>query len=141
MQQFFLIGVGVAEETNFFEKLDAHQVSFVDQQDGGAALLLRLEKHLVKSRETSRLAGSGAGDFVFIENGFEKFAWRESRVHEECRDEAAAAFGFLRENLQSGVKKSSFSGANGTSDDGETFALQNALEQDFERGAMRVSQM
>jgi hypothetical protein len=41
-------------------------VGFVDQQDRGAALLLRLEENLVKRREPPWLAGGGAGDFVFV---------------------------------------------------------------------------
>ena len=141
LQQFFLIGVGVAEEPNFFEQLDAHEVRFVDQQDRGAALLLRLEKHLVESGETARLARGGAVNFVFLENGLEQLGRSERGIDEKRGDEAAAAFGFFGENLQSGVKKSCFSGADGPGDYGETFALQNALKKNFERSAMWIGQM
>jgi hypothetical protein len=141
LKELFLIRVGIAEQSNFFEEFDAHQMSFVDEQDGGATLLLRLEKHLVKSGEAARLAGGGAADFVFFENGLEKFRWSESRVDEKRGDEAAAAFGFFGENLEGGVKESRFSGADGASDDGETLALENALEKNFERSTMRVGQM
>ncbi len=116
-------------------------MSFVDQKDRGATLLLRLEKHLVKRGETSRLARGGAINFVFLENGFEQFARRERRIDEEGGDEASAAFGFFGENLKSSVKKSCFAGANRASDYGETFALQNTLQKNFERSAVRIRQM
>jgi hypothetical protein len=71
LKKLFLVRVGIAEQSNLIEKIDAHQVSFVDQQDGGASLLLCLKKHLVESGETARLAGRRAVDFIFLENGFE----------------------------------------------------------------------
>ena len=141
LQQFFLIRVGVAEQANFFEQLDAHEVRFVDQKDRGAALLLRLEKHLVQRGETARLARGGAINFVFFENSFEQFARSERRIHEEGGDETSAAFGFFGENLKSGMEKSCFSGADRAGNYGETFALQNTLKQNFERSAMRIGQM
>jgi hypothetical protein len=141
LKQFFLIRVGVAEEANFFEQLDAHEVRFVDEQDRSAALLLRLEKHLVERGETARLARGGAVNFVFFEDGLEKLARRECRINQEGGYEAAAAFGFFGENLKSGVKKSGFSGADRAGDYGETFALQNTLQKNFERSAMWIRQM
>ena len=141
LQQFFLIRVGVAQEANFFKQLDAHQVSFVDQENCGATLLLRLEKHLVESGEATRLARGSAANFVFFEDGLEQLGRSESRIDEERGDEAAAAFGFFGENLQSGVKKSCLASADGPGDDGETFALQNALKKNFERSAVWVGQM
>ena len=141
LKQFFLIRVGVAEEANFFEQLDAHEVRFVDQKDCGATLLLRLEKHLVKRGQASRLAGGGAINFVFLENGFEQFARRERRIDKEGGDEAAAALGFFGEDLKSSVKKSCFACAHRAGDYGETFALQNTLQKNFERSAVRIRQM
>ena len=91
--------------------------------------------------ETTRLARCGAGNFVFFENSLKKFGRSERRVDEEGGDEAAAAFGFFGEDLQSGVEKSCLAGANRPRDDGETFALQNALQKNFQRGAMRIGQM
>jgi hypothetical protein len=141
LEQFFLIGVGVAEKANFFEQLDAHQVRFVDQEDRGATLLLRLEKHLMQGGETTRLARCGAVNFVFFEDGLEKLRRSERRIDKEGGDEASASLGFFCEDLKSGVKQSGFAGADWPSNNGETFALQNSLEKNFERGAMRVSQM
>jgi hypothetical protein len=141
LKKLFLIRVGIAEQSNLFEKIDAHQVSFVDQQDGGASLLLCLKKHLVESGETARLAGRRAVDFIFLENGFEKFGWSKCWVHQERRDETTAAFRFFRENLESGVEESGLASANGASDNGETLALQNTLQKNFKRSAMRVCQM
>src|SRR4029077_15825699 len=86
-------------------------------------------------------ARGGAINFVFFENGFEQFARRERRIDEEGGDEAAAALGFFGEDLKSSVKESCFSCADRAGDDGKTFALQNALQKNFERSAMRVSQM
>ncbi len=141
LEQFFLIRVGVTEETNFFEQLDAHQMSFVDEQDRGAALLLRLEKHLMESGEAARLARGVAGDFVFFENSLEQLGRSERGIDKERGNEAAAAFGFFGENLKSRVEKSGLAGANRSSHNGETLALQNTLQKNFERGAMWVSQM
>jgi hypothetical protein len=141
LEKLLLIRVGVAEEANFFEQLDAHEVSFVDEQDGGAALLLRLEKHLVERGEPARLARGCAANFVFFEDGLEKLGRSERGVDEEGGDETAAAFGFFGENLKSGVKKSGFSGADRAGDYGETFALQNTLQKNFERSAMWIRQM
>src|ERR1700722_9401073 len=141
LEQFFLIGVGVAEKANFFEQLNAHEVSFVNQEDRGAALLLRLEEHLVEGSEAARLARGGAGNFVFFEDGFKKLARGERGIDEEGGDEAAATFGFFGEDLQRGVQQSGLAGADGSSNYSETFALQNTLQKDFERGAMRIGQM
>src|SRR5580693_6866098 len=68
LEQFLLIRVRVAEQSNFLKQLDAHEVSFVDQQDRGAALLLCLEKHLMERGEAARLAGGGTANFVFFED-------------------------------------------------------------------------
>jgi hypothetical protein len=141
LKEFFLIRVGVSEKANFFKQLDAHQVRFVDQEDRGATLLLRLEKHLVESREAARLARGGAGNFVFFENSLEKFGRSERGIDEERGNEAAAAFGFFCEDLKGSVKQSGFAGADRPSNNGETFALQNALKKNFESGAVWVSQM
>jgi hypothetical protein len=116
-------------------------VSFVDEQNRGAALLLRLEKHLVERGETARLARGGAANFVFLEDGLEKFGRSERGIDEERGDEAAAAFGFFSEDLKSGVEQSCLTGANRPGDNGETFALQNALKKNFERSAVWVGQM
>jgi hypothetical protein len=141
LKQLFLIRVGVAEEANFFEQLHAHEVSFIDEQNRGATLLLRLEKHLVERSEATWLARGGAANFVFFEDGFEQLGRCERGIDEEGGDEAAAAFGFFGQNLQSGVEKSCLARADGPSDNGETLALQNTLQKNFERGAMRISQM
>jgi hypothetical protein len=141
LQQFFLIRVSVAEEANLFKQLDAHQVSLVDEQDRRAALLLRLEKHLMERGEPARLAGGRAANFVFFEDGLEKLGRSERRIDEEGGDETAAAFGFLGEDLQGGVKQSCLAGANWSGDNSETFALQNALKKNFERSAVWVGQM
>ena len=71
LQEFFLVGVGVPQQANFLKQLHGHQVGFVDQQDRGAALLLRLEEHLVQRCEPPRLAGGGAGDLVLVEDRFQ----------------------------------------------------------------------
>ena len=141
LKQFFLIGVGVAEEANFFEQLDAHQMGFVNQEDRGATLLLRLEKHLVKRSKTARLARSGAADFVFFEDGLKQLGRSERGIDKERGNEATTAFGFFGENLESGVKKCCLARTDGPGDDGETFALQNALKKNLERSAVWVGQM
>ncbi len=138
LQELFLISVGVAEESNFFEQFHAHEVSFVDQQDRGASLLLRLEEHLVERSEAPWLAGGGAGDFVFVKDRFEKFGGRERWIHKKCGNEAPAAFGFFRKDLQRGVQQRGLAGSDRSSHDGETLALENALEKNFERGAVRI---
>ena len=91
--------------------------------------------------ETARLARGGAANFVFLEDSLEQLGRSERRIDEERGDEAAAAFGFFGEDLQSGVKKSCLARADGPGDDGETFALQHALKKNFERSAVWVGQM
>ena len=100
--------------------------------------MLSLKQHLVESRQTAWLAGSGTGDFVFIEDGFQQFSWRERRVDDESGNETTAAFGFLCENLQCGVQQGGLAGAHRTGHYGETFALKDALQKHLESGAMRV---
>jgi len=116
-------------------------VSFVDEQDRGAALLLRLEKHLVERGEPPRLARGRAANFVFFEDGLEKLGRSERGIDEEGGDQTTAPFGFFGEDLQGGVEQSCLAGADWPSDNGETFALQNALKKNFERSAVWVGQM
>jgi len=141
LKKFFLIRVSVPKQSNFFEKLDTHEVRFVDEQNRRAALLLRLKKHLVKRGQATWLARSSARNFVFLEYGLEQLRRSKGRIDEKRGNQTAAALGFFRKNLQSGVQQRGLARANGPSDYRETFALQNALKQNFERGAVWVSQM
>jgi len=95
----------------------------------------------VKRSKTARLARSGAADFVFFEDGLKQLGRSERGIDEERGNEATAAFGFLGEDLQGGVKQSCLAGANWSGDNRETFALQNALKKNFERSAVWVGQM
>jgi hypothetical protein len=95
----------------------------------------------VKSREPARLAGGGASNFVFVEDSLKEFGGSERGIDEKGGDEAAAAFGFFCEDLKSGVKESCLARPDGPSHNGEPLTLQNTLKKNFERGAVRVSQM
>ena len=81
LQQLFMIGIGITEQANFFQQLDGHEMGFVDQENGGATLLLGLKQHLMQRGQAARLAGRSAVDFVLIEDGFEQLRRSERRIH------------------------------------------------------------
>src|SRR5882724_6198617 len=56
LQEFFLVSIRVAEQTNLFEQIGRQQMRLVHQKERGAALSLRFQEHALKRGEPRRLA-------------------------------------------------------------------------------------